>query len=51
MVRCGVGAGLNIEGCGAVRAPALNDCAVRCGAGAGFFTAGRCGRGPNFYPG
>ena len=31
MVRCGAGAGLNIEGCGAVRAPALNDCAVRCG--------------------
>ena len=29
MVRCGAGAGLNIEGCGAVRAPALNDCAVR----------------------
>ena len=28
-VRCGAGAGLNIEGCGAVRAPALNDCAVR----------------------
>ena len=29
MVRCGAGAGLNIEGCGAVRAPTLNDCAVR----------------------
>ena len=29
MVRCGAGAGLNIEGCGAVRAPALDDCAVR----------------------
>ena len=27
------GAGLNIEGCGAVRAPALNDCAVWCGCG------------------
>ena len=33
IVRCGAGAGLNIEGCGAVRAPALNDCAVRCGCG------------------
>ena len=36
--RCGAGAGLNIEGCGAVRCgavrtPALNDCAVRCGCG------------------
>ena len=30
-VRGGAGAGLNIEGCGAVRAPALNDCAVWCG--------------------
>ena len=30
-MRCGAGAGINIEGCGAVRAPALNDCAVRCG--------------------
>ena len=27
---CGAGAGLNIEGCGAVRAAALNDCALRC---------------------
>ena len=27
------GAGLNIEGCGVVRAPALNDCVVRCGCG------------------
>ena len=25
MVRCGAGAGLNIEVCGAVRAPALDD--------------------------
>ena len=33
MVRCGAGAGLNIEGCGAVWAPALNDCAVRLGFG------------------
>ena len=31
MVRCG--AGLNIEVCGAVRAPALDDGAVRCGCG------------------
>ena len=56
-VRCGAGAGLNIEVCGAVRAPALDDGAVRCGpphwmmvrcgAGAGLFNAGRCGRGPN----
>ena len=29
MVRCGAGAGLNIEICGAVRAPALDDGAVR----------------------
>ena len=28
---CGAGAGLNIEVCGAVRAPALDDGAVRCG--------------------
>ena len=28
-MRCGAGAGLNIEVCGAVRAPALDD-AVRC---------------------
>ena len=28
-VRCGAGAGLNIEVCGAVRAPALDDGAVR----------------------
>ena len=33
MVRCGAGAGLNIEVCGAVRAPALDDGAVRCGCG------------------
>ena len=32
-VRCGAGAGLNIEVCGAVRAPALDDGAVRCGCG------------------
>ena len=31
MVRCGAGAGLNLEVCGAVRAPALDDGAVRCG--------------------
>ena len=29
MVRCGAGVGLNIEVCGAVRAPALDDGAVR----------------------
>ena len=33
MVRCGGGAGLNIEVCGAVRAPALDDGVVRCGCG------------------
>ena len=32
-VRCGAGAGLKIEVCGAVRAPALDDGAVRCGCG------------------
>ena len=33
MVRCGAGASLNIEVCGAVRPPALDDGAVRCGCG------------------
>ena len=32
-VRCGAGAGLYIEVCGVVRAPALDDGAVRCGCG------------------
>ena len=47
-VRCGAvwcGAGLNIEVCGAVRAPALDD-----GAGAGLFTERRCGRAQTFRP-
>ena len=33
MVRCGAGAGLNIEACGAVRAPALDDGVVWGGCG------------------